>query len=313
MKQENRRNPFSPGAPGRLCAAERGALPFPRSFGTCERPPRSAAQSLRVAAKHSVACIVLLFVGIATAQDPPHDPYRSIYTGYSPDFIPKIEKGVNSNSPFYQWKRDAEQMKLSSETSFFTLNVLEEDSRANALVEAGLKREQEGQYREALKIYQQVIEKYPQSFYRVSVHGVFVPVAQYCQRRILQFPPADLAFYRTLYDAGAKEAFENARRQYSMLGMADVAEKMLATTYGARAVLELGNAALDAGHYLAALEHFTTVRDSFPDADLRTPELSLKITLCEKMLGNDKTAAAPCREKPRARSAPSNCSSSTRS
>lgn len=236
-----------------------------------------------------VACLgVLLLGGLAAAADPPplRDPYKDTYADYRPDFLQRIEKGSNTTGPFRGWKRDAEQMKLSTEPSFFTLNVLDEDSRANALVEAGLKKEQEGQFREALKIYQQVIEKYPQAMYRVSTYGVFVPVAQYCQRRILGFPAADLAFYRTLHDAPAREAFEQARRQYSLLGMADVAEKMLATSYGGKAVLELGNAALDAGHYLAALEHFTTVRDFFPDPGLRTPELGLKIAYSEKMLGN---------------------------
>ena len=244
---------------------------------------------------HGLACFLLVMIGCgALAQEPKKlpDPYKDIYTGYVPDYLVKIGVGLNSNSPFRTWKQDAETMKLSSESKFYSLNIVEEDSRANALVEAGLKKEQEGQYREALKVYQQVIEKYPLSLYRVSEQGIFVPVGQYCQRRILLFPPSDLAFYRTLHDAAAKEAFENARRQYSMLGLADVAEKMLATSYGARAMLELGNAALDAGHYLAALEHFTTVRDAFPDPELRTADLALKIVLCEKMLGNDKTAAA---------------------
>lgn len=224
------------------------------------------------------------------AAEPARDPYKDAYAGYRPDFIPKIDKGSGFSGPYRGWKRTDEEMKLSTESSFFTLNILEEDSRANALVEAGLKKEQEGQYREALKIYQQVIDKYPQSMYRVSAHGVFVPVSQYCQRRILGFPAADLVFYRTLYDAQAREAFEQARRQYSLLGMADVTEKMLATSYGGKAVLELGNAALDTGHYLAALEQFTTVRDFFPDADLRTPELELKIAYCEKMLGSERKA-----------------------
>lgn len=237
--------------------------------------------------------LVLVLGSLTLAAEPmtPPDPYKNIYAGYVPDFLAKIEKGSGFSSPFSGWKRDAEQMRLSSEPSFFTLNILEEDSRVNALVEAGLQKEQVGQFREALKIYQQVIDKYPQAMYRVSPYGVFVPVGQYCQRRILGFPAVDLAFYRTLYDAQAREAFEQARRKFSLLGLADIAEKMLATSYGSKAVLELGNAALDAGHHLAALEHFTTVRDFFPDANLRTPELALKIAYCEKMLGSDRPQA----------------------
>ncbi|MEX0702362.1 MAG: PQQ-binding-like beta-propeller repeat protein, partial [Planctomycetales bacterium] len=230
--------------------------------------------------------------GLPAAQDgantPARDPYREQYEGYRPAFLETMRTGGG----FQGWSKSEEEMRLSTETSFFTLNVLHEDSRANALVAAGLKKEAEGQHREALAIYQQVIEKFPEALYRVSEHGVFVPVSQYCQRRILEFPKNDLDFYRQLYDSRAREAFEQARRQYSLLGLSDVVNSMLATSYGGPALLELGNAALDSGHYLSALEYFSTVRDSFPDEELRTPDLELKIELCRKMLGQETSKVA---------------------
>ena len=221
------------------------------------------------------------------------DPYKDIYSGYVPPFLSMIEKGTGERSFFRGFKRDAETMRLSSESTFYTQNIVEEDSRANALIDAGLKKEEEKQYRDALKIYQQVIDKYSGVLYRVSAHGVFVPASQYCQRRILGFPPEDLAFYRTLYDPRAKEAFEQARRQYSLLGLSEIAAHSLATSYGGPAVLELGNAALDSGCYLAAYESFAMVRDFFPDKSLHTPELALKIGYCEKMLGSANQAERP--------------------
>jgi outer membrane protein assembly factor BamB/tetratricopeptide (TPR) repeat protein len=222
------------------------------------------------------------FSGASPAGEPARDFYKDVYVDYQPDFVARIEKG---GGVFKTWKRTPEEMKLSAEPSFFTLTVIHEDSRANALIEAGLKKEREGQHREALKIYQQVMDKHAKALYRVSSFGIFVPVTQYCQRRILTFPTADLAFYRTLHDPVAKEAFEQARRQFSLLGLSDVAESMLATSYGGPALLELGNAALEAGHYLAALERFSTVNDLIPDAALKTPELAWKINLCRKMVG----------------------------
>jgi len=215
------------------------------------------------------------------------DPYKSIYADYTPDFLTKPAARGGALGPRY-WLRDEEQMRLSSEASFFTLNRLDQDSRANALVDAALAKEAQGQYREALKMYQLVITKYPNVLYRVCEYGVFVPISQYCQRRILGFPPSDLALYRTLYDARAKEAYEQARRQYSLIGLSEVVDTMLATSYGGRALLELGNAALDTGYYLAALEYFTTVRDFLPDPQLHTPELAMKIALCQRMLGEAK-------------------------
>jgi len=213
------------------------------------------------------------------------DPYKDRYAKYRPDFLDLIRQGAGYGGPFQGWVRPEKKMRLSSEPAFFTLNYIREDSRADALVDAALKKEGQGNFRDALKMYQIVIEKYPGELYRVSRFGVFVPIAQYCQRRILNFPRRDLLHYRTLFDARAKETFENARRKHSLIGLSEVVDTMLATSYGGPAVLELGNSALDTGHYLEALERFGTIRDFFPDPALRTPELDLKIAYCRKMLG----------------------------
>ncbi|MFO7899237.1 MAG: PQQ-binding-like beta-propeller repeat protein, partial [Planctomycetota bacterium] len=66
---------------------------------------------------------------------------------------------------------------------------------------------------------------------------------------------------------------------------------MLATSYGGPAIGELGDAALDNGHYLAALEHYETIRDFFPADEARSGELDLKAAYCRKMLGAE--AAVP--------------------
>ena len=202
------------------------------------------------------------------------DPYKDIYFGYVPPFLKLVRLPSHK------------QMKLSTEQSFFTLNMLHEDDRANALVKAALEREEKGRYRDALKMYQIVIEKYPDQLYRVSKFGVFVPVAQYCQRRILSFPPGELAYYRTVNDAKAREAFEQASRKHSLIGLSHIVDQMLATSFGSQAITELGDAALDNGHYLAALEHYDTIREFFPQSEGRGSELALKTALCRRMLGS---------------------------
>ena len=234
-------------------------------------------------------CVLALLLAAVPAVAA--DPYKGIYASYKPDFIEHIEKQSGWQRALRGWKRTEKEMQLSYEKGFFTLNMIHEDQRANALVAAALKKEAQGQYREALKIYQLVIDKYPRQMYRVSDYGVFVPASQYCQRRILRFPAGHLAFYRTLHDPRAKEAFESARRRYSLLGLSDVVDTMLATTYGGKAVMELGSVALDTGHFLAALEYFTVVSDFFTDKALHTPELALKVAYCRKMLGRDGAAA----------------------
>ena len=259
-----------------------------------------ASRSRGAAGRPLAALLAVSAVWIAAAANsaepgppPPKDPYRDQYKAYRPPFLHMIAEGAGYQGVFRGWPRPEKLMRLSSERYFFTLNLLDEDARANALVEAALERERQGQYREALKMHQIVIDKYPHVLYRVSKHGVFVPISQYCQRRILMFPPAALEHYRTLYDARASEAFEQARRKNSLIGLSEIIDTMLATSYGGRAIVELGNASLDAGHYLAALERFSTIRTFFPRPELRTPELDLKIAYCRKMLGQKPAPASP--------------------
>jgi len=194
----------------------------------------SAMRLLRCPARLSPAVMILALAAPLATAAPTNaavaarpalaDAYDDLYSGYRPDFIGLIERESGYGGLFRNWKRDEEEMRLSTERSFFTLNRLDEDARANALVEAALQKETLQQHREALKMYQMVIEKYPHALYRVSPHGIFVPAAHYCQRRILRFPAADLAFYRSLYDARARESYEQARRHYSLIGLSEIAD-----------------------------------------------------------------------------------------
>jgi predicted ATPase len=65
----------------------------------------------------------------------------------------------------------------------------------------------------------------------------------------------------------------------------EIVDKYLATSYGGKAILILGDAALDRGDYLEALEYFNTIETFIPDKALHTHELNLKIQFCQKALG----------------------------
>jgi tetratricopeptide (TPR) repeat protein len=213
------------------------------------------------------------------------DPYPEPYKG-PPGFIAKFD-GICWGRQRHVAKK---RMELSFEPTFYTLCDLsgysKPEPRSTALVRAALGKERQGEYREALEIYQKVIEEHGDDLYRISRYGIYVPVGQYCQRRILRFPGKDRAFYRTKHDSRARKEYEQARRKNSLEGLAHIVDTMLATSVGGKAVLALGDAALDRGHYLEALEYYLTVRDIFPDRELHTQELALKIALCRKMLGD---------------------------
>ena len=203
-----------------------------------------------------------------------------VYKTYKPDFL-----GMHP-SPKHL-------LKVSSEPTFYNKSFVDRSSRAEALVAAGIEKEAKGEFRLAIDIYQQVIDNYPETLYRMSSYGIYIPVSYYCQLRMLTFPQKHIDFYREKNDSRAKELYEVSLSRNSLEGLARVRDNMLCTSFGAQAMLVLGDAELDRGHYLAALEYFNTVKTYFPEKEVHTPELSLKISYCRKMLGENVNIALP--------------------
>lgn len=240
----------------------------------------------------AVLCILVVFLALpeisAAEKKTDESALDSVYRGYKPDFMHQDSRGR------YRIPMPGRgKMELSAEKTFYSMSFVEISSRADALVEAGVEKEKNGDFRLAIDIYQQVIDNFPETLYRISPYGVYVPVSHYCQMRILEFPQKHLAFYREKNDSKARELFEISKERNSLEGLARIRDNMLCTSYGAKSMLVLGNAELDRGHYLAALEYFRTVRDNFPEKEVHTPELNLKIVYCRKMLGDKVSVNIP--------------------
>ncbi len=239
---------------------------------------------------------VLLLAGWTRAAEPAapapkaKDPVREDYEGYTPDFIGLLAKHSGYGGQAVPLAVPAESMKLSQEKGFYTLALIEESERAYALVQAAMEKEGQGEYQEALDIYQKVLNEFGRCLFRVSDYGVFVPAAQYCQRRMLNLPRRALAHYRTKYDAVARESYDQALRSGWLVGFSDILGNLMATSYGDKSLFLLGRAAIDKGYYLQAMECFTTIRDYYRDSALRGEELDLCIRLCQKMLGRGESA-----------------------
>ena len=257
--------------------------------------------------KRFIYCLIILAflsaagMNIVTGADKKSEPKKktvsqpdkkasldNVYENYKPDFMAKNRRG-RYRIPMPGKKK----MELSAEPTFFSESFVERSSRADALVAAGIEKEKKGDYRLAIDIYQQVIDKFPDTLFRISPYGVYVPVSHYCQMRILNFPPEHLKFYREKNDSRAKELFSVSKAKNSLEGLAHIRDNMLCTTFGAKSLLVLGNAELDRGHYLAALEYFNMVKTYFPEKSVHTPELTIKIKYCRKMLGEKVDIAFP--------------------
>ncbi|PCJ58613.1 MAG: hypothetical protein COA79_12705 [Planctomycetota bacterium] len=207
------------------------------------------------------------------------------YKGYQPPYLKITESKSRYPGIWGDFIITAARKKLTMEKHFYSLCFLDEMDQAYSTIDTARKKERSGETREAMKIYQMALEKFPKVMYRVSEHGVFIPIARYCQARILKLPKKDLSFYRTLYDAAAREVFQQAKEQFSLIGYQEIVDGMLATSYGDNALFALGNSALDNGNYEEALERFHLIRDLFPGSDSDTPELLEKIRLAQNATG----------------------------
>jgi outer membrane protein assembly factor BamB/tetratricopeptide (TPR) repeat protein len=201
------------------------------------------------------------------------DAYTAIYRAYDPGY--RFIGGLSK-----------EERDFSTESTFYTLNSVNASERADALMQAAENKvTQENRPMDAVEIYQKVIDEYAECLYRVNPYGVFVPIAQVCQRRLLALPPEALKFYRDKHDARAAQAFDVAWRRNSLEGLVHIRDFMMCTSYGARALLTLGMSALDRGHYLEALQYFEAVWDGFPETRREDPRLPFALELCRRMLG----------------------------
>src|SRR5262245_55543589 len=95
-----------------------------------------------------------LFAGESAAATASEDLYKD----YAPDFI----NGKSHNL-----------MQLSQQSTFYNRADVMSDERANALLREGIKKEQAGEFREAVKLYQRIVEKFPDALTQLSPYGVF--------------------------------------------------------------------------------------------------------------------------------------------
>ncbi|MBL8796529.1 MAG: PQQ-binding-like beta-propeller repeat protein [Planctomycetia bacterium] len=229
----------------------------------------------------SACSLGLLLAALGNGQPPAKAPasgptFEQLYGGYHPDFLDK--QRLSRNEP----------LKLSLQPWFFNMSQVEHDYRVDAFLKKADELFAAKDYRGAMKLYHEVISSFPGDLWRIQPDGIFIPSALYAQRQLLRMPKEQLLYYRTLHDAEAQQLYERAKKYYSPLDFAEVTERYLATSYGPRALWELGNMALDQGQYAKALFYYQEIRDYCTLHDLPETELALRLAACYKHLGRVK-------------------------
>ena len=238
--------------------------------------------------RHSTHLILSFLLATASlaAEAPKAGPtFAEAYEGYRPDFAAEP-------AALARWKAEPagapDWLKFSTQAAYDNRAYLEQDWRVPPIVKKADELMARGEFREAMGLYQHVIEKYPNDLWAVAEHGVFIPTTLYCQHQLLKLPKKELDYYRTVYDPYARAVYEKAKAHYSPLDFADVAVRYAATTYGSLALFELGNAALDAGNFELALHHYEQIRRYHAHTTVGQEELSLRLLKCYKRLGDEK-------------------------
>ena len=80
----------------------------------------------------------------------------------------------------------------------------------------------------------------------------FVSLRAYCQVQLAALPPEALKLYRSRVDASARKAYEDGVAQRDRRLLLDVVDQSLASSFGDKALLALGEMAFEEGDFTAA-------------------------------------------------------------
>ena len=138
--------------------------------------------------------------------------------------------------------------------SQFDLSDTVQLDRADSTVLAQLERVKaylaDHQWDEAVDTLQKVMENAEGKLLAVTEHR-YVAVGDYCQLQFATLPPEALALYRSRVDPTARKWYTEgaARRDRKLLE--NVVQQAFASSWGDRALLDLGEMALESGDYAA--------------------------------------------------------------
>ncbi len=218
------------------------------------------------------------FSAAPAAEKPlPAVPLEIAYRGYAVNFM----QGTAGDL-----------IKFSDQKTFFNTSFVHEDKQVSSKLKAAAKALGEQDYRRAIKIYHELITRYPDALIRISDAGIYASASMYAQQRLLNMPPEALAKYRVRHDPKAREVYESARKRYSVAGLHEVVQYHMASSFGARAFFDLGSRALDLGYYEQAAEYFERIKDWFPADDMDAGLVMLRLALAFRKLGQKEKLAA---------------------
>ena len=139
----------------------------------------------------------------------------------------------------------------------------EPDDRSVRVIRRAESCRAEGKWADALAAYQVLIDDgisadFPAG-YGAGAEGVYIPINEYCRRRMLNLPGEAVRVYRTLHDAEAAKLYERAAAAKSPDLLADVALRYPISSVALPALKDAADAFLEQGRYGEALRTYRTI------------------------------------------------------
>ena len=191
----------------------------------------------------------------------------------------------------------------------FELSDTVQLDRADNAVRANLERARAylaaRRWSEAVETYRQVMENSAGALMGVTPRR-FISVRDYCQLQLAAAPPEALELYRRRVDPLARQWYEAGVAAHDRLPLQNVVEQAFVSRWGDRALLALGEMALESGDYAAARwfwERIIPVAPSavgawlaYPDSQLDLAAVRARLVLVSILEGSTARARADLAE-----------------
>jgi len=170
--------------------------------------------------------------------------------------------------------------------------ISEADDRCLRVIRRAERCRREGKWADALAAYQVLLDERVQSDFPAT-EGIYIPVDEYCRRRMLTLPAEAVRAYRTLYDTEARKLYEKALAARSPELLADVARLYPISSVALPAMKESADVMLEMGRFDAALRAYSAIFARLrPESRAGfSPSMALlKAAVCLKAIGNKRAA-----------------------
>lgn len=161
------------------------------------------------------------------------------------------------------------QVGLVPHTGEFDLTDAVQLDRADNAVLTSLERAKaylaDRQWSEAVETYRQVMENANGMLLGVTPQR-YVSVRDYCSLQLAAMPAEPRSLYRSRVDPLARKWYEEGIARLSREPLVDVVEHAFASSWGDRAMLALGELALEAGDYTSARWYWERILPATPPA-----------------------------------------------